>query len=140
MSISIQSRKSKGRKLQQHICKLAKEIFNLGDGDIESRSMGAFGEDLMMSPRARAVLPVSIECKNQKNFPSLAAIRQSEANKPDNFYATACWHPPGAKYDDSIIYMTARTFFTMINDINTRHELDKDFLKLIPERLINAPN
>lgn len=126
------SAKAKGRKLQQHICKLAKSIFHLEDGDIESRPMGSGGVDLMMSPRARSVLPVSIECKNQKVFPSLAALKQSEANKFPDTYAAACWHPPGAPYDDSIIYMTAKDFFVMLNDINERHNLDNDFRDLIP--------
>tara|TARA_R110000822_G_scaffold220343_1_gene354324 strand:+ start:234 stop:503 length:270 start_codon:yes stop_codon:yes gene_type:complete len=36
--------------------------------DILSRSMGAGGEDLMLSPAARRKLPFSFECKKHKSF------------------------------------------------------------------------
>lgn len=36
----------------------------LKKGDIESRSMGAPGEDLMLSPKAKTIFPFCIECKN----------------------------------------------------------------------------
>lgn len=38
--------------------------YGLKVGDIVSRSMGAAGEDLMMSPKAMMVFPFIIECKN----------------------------------------------------------------------------
>lgn len=34
--------------------------------DVKSTSMGAGGEDVMLSPAARKLVPFQIECKNQK--------------------------------------------------------------------------
>lgn len=39
-------------------------VHGLKVGDVVSRSMGAAGEDLMMSPKAMEVFPFVIECKN----------------------------------------------------------------------------
>jgi hypothetical protein len=36
--------------------------------DVSSRSMGAQGEDVMLSPAARKWVPYQIECKNQKEI------------------------------------------------------------------------
>lgn len=36
--------------------------------DVKSTSMGASGEDVQLSPKARAAIPVSIECKARKSF------------------------------------------------------------------------
>lgn len=36
--------------------------------DVKSTSMGASGEDVQLSPKARATIPVSIECKARKSF------------------------------------------------------------------------
>ena len=42
--------------------------------------MGAPGEDLLFSPAARAVYPVSIECKNQESLAIWASLKQAEDN------------------------------------------------------------
>lgn len=44
------------------------KAFGLHPDDILSRSMGAGGEDLMLSPAARRKLPFSFECKKHKSF------------------------------------------------------------------------
>ena len=59
-----QSKKAKGRRLQQWFRDLLIEKLNIHPEDIESRSMGAGGEDLIMARAARQKFPFSVECKN----------------------------------------------------------------------------
>ena len=101
---TIQSRKAKGRLLQQHVCKRIREFLRLSENDVVSRPMGSSGRDIMMSDLAFSKLPVAIECKNTKEFPSIAALEQSKANA-DSYLAAVCWKPPGKGYEKTIIYM-----------------------------------
>jgi len=48
--------------------------------DIESRSMGAGGEDLIMSRSAREKFPYSIECKNQESLNIWKSYEQAQQN------------------------------------------------------------
>ena len=59
-----QSAKAKGRRLQQWVREKLIEMLDVHPEDIESRSMGAGGEDLIMARAARQKFPYSIECKN----------------------------------------------------------------------------
>ena len=43
------------------------EHLSIDEEDIESRSMGAGGEDLIMARAAREKFPYSIECKNRSD-------------------------------------------------------------------------
>lgn len=64
-SISPQSAKAKGRRLQQHVRDTILEAYpSLESDDVRSTSMGAGGEDVQLSPAARKLFPYSIECKN----------------------------------------------------------------------------
>ena len=58
-----QSAKQKGRKFQQWTAAKLTELLKLREGDIRSLSMGASGDDLLLSPAARDVLPFDFECK-----------------------------------------------------------------------------
>jgi hypothetical protein len=63
------SAKAKGRILQQWVRDTLCTLFDLvPEEDIINRSSGANGEDLILSPAARKLLPISIECKNRKAF------------------------------------------------------------------------
>jgi len=63
------SAKAKGRLGQQEIRdRLLKAFPELHPDDIKSQIMGVNGEDIVLSPRAREVLPVSIEVKRRKDF------------------------------------------------------------------------
>jgi len=42
--------------------------------------MGASGEDVLLSPKARAIFPYSVECKNQERLNLWKAWEQAEAN------------------------------------------------------------
>ena len=65
-----QSAKAKGRKLQQYVRDLIRKQFKywLEEDDVKSTSMGAQGEDVQLSPKARAVLPIAIECKSRRRI------------------------------------------------------------------------
>ena len=81
MMMKIQSAKAKGRRLQQKFMQLLIEKLDIDPEDIESRSMGAGGEDLIMSKAARSKFPFSIECKNQEKLNIWSAWEQAESNK-----------------------------------------------------------
>ena len=62
--MKTQSAKAKGRRLQQWVRDQLIEHLMVNEEDVESRSMGASGEDLIMAKDARRKFPYSIECKN----------------------------------------------------------------------------
>ena len=74
------SAKQKGRKFQQWVRDLLINTLGIDAEDIESRSMGAGGEDLIMARAAREKFPLSIECKNQESLNVWKSYKQAEAN------------------------------------------------------------
>ena len=78
-----QSAKAKGRRLQQQFRELLIEKLDIHPEDIENRSMGAGGEDLIMSRAARDKFPYSIECKNQEKLNVWEAYKQASENSKD---------------------------------------------------------
>ena len=79
--MKTQSAKAKGRRLQQEFRKLLIEELNIHPEDIESRSMGAGGEDLIMARAAREKFPYSIEAKNVEKLNVWSAYDQASSNK-----------------------------------------------------------
>ena len=75
------SAKAKGRRLQQKFMQLLIEKLDIDPEDIESRSMGAGGEDLIMSKAARTKFPFSVECKNQERLNIWSAWEQANNNR-----------------------------------------------------------
>ena len=73
-----QSAKAKGRRFQQWVRDMLIEHRDIHPEDIESRSMGAGGED------ARQKFPFSIECKNVEKLNVYDAYDQACANSGDN--------------------------------------------------------
>lgn len=61
-----QSRKAKGRKLQQKIRDDIINTFQLTENDVRSTSMGASGCDILLSETARTKFPYAVECKAQE--------------------------------------------------------------------------
>ena len=82
----VSSAKQKGRRLQQYVCDVLLKIgIGLEKDDIRSTSMGAGGEDVLLSPAARKQFPFSIECKNVEKLSIWKAIEQARANcKPEH--------------------------------------------------------
>lgn len=78
-----QSAKAKGRRLQQQFRELLIEELGIHPEDIESRSMGAGGEDLIMARAAREKFPYSVECKNQEKLNVWESYSQATDNSGD---------------------------------------------------------
>jgi len=75
--------KAKGRRLQQEVRdQLLKNAPSLEPDDIRSTSMGASGEDLLLSPAARKLYPFSVECKNVEKLNIWGAIQQARQHNP----------------------------------------------------------
>lgn len=73
----MQSGKQKGRRLQQEVCLDILSSFPcLGVGDVRSTSMGANGEDVLLSPLGARVFPYSVECKNCERLNIWRALEQ----------------------------------------------------------------
>ncbi len=79
-----QSAKAKGRRLQQQFRDLLIEELKIHPEDIESRSMGAGGEDLIMARAAREKFPYSIECKHVEKLNVWEAYKQAKENSVPN--------------------------------------------------------
>ena len=92
MPIKTASAKAKGRALQQYVRDRIMETYPwLREGDVESRSMGASGVDVMLSPAAREVFPISVEAKKTKKVPSKAEMDQAKANAYPDTVAAVVW-------------------------------------------------
>ena len=74
------SAKAKGRKLQQWFRDCLIDVLEIHEEDIESRSMGAGGEDLIMARAAREKFPYSVECKNQEKINIWESYKQADSN------------------------------------------------------------
>lgn len=74
-----QSAKAKGRRLQQEVRDAILETFpHLQPDDVTSRSMGAAGTDILLSPAARRWFPYNTEAKNVERLNIWKAIAQAE--------------------------------------------------------------
>lgn len=83
--ISVRAAKSKGRKLQNFVRDVFRDIFRdrLEAEDIESRQMGGAGVDVIFTPASKKLIPFDIECKNQEKFNLNEAMKQAIDNSKD---------------------------------------------------------
>ena len=80
--------KAKGRKLQNTVRDALRRVYiekwtkfpKLEEDDIKSQTMGMCGEDIILSPAARKLIPYSFECKNVEKLNLWKAIEQCEDN------------------------------------------------------------
>lgn len=92
------SAKQKGRLAQQEICKSILAAFpELEPDDVVSTSMGAPGEDIRLSPKARTLLPFTIEAKNTERLNVHSALEQAKS------------HTKGKNYIPLLIFRRNRT-------------------------------
>lgn len=81
--IRVASAKSKGRRLQQWVRDTILSLFpSLEPDDVKSTSMGAGGEDVQLSPAARKLLPISVECKSYSKIGVYKWYDQAISNCP----------------------------------------------------------
>ena len=69
---------------QQLMRQLLAKFPQLEPDDITSRSMGANGSDLLLSPAARKLIPYDFECKSLARFVGHSYIEQAVSNCPKN--------------------------------------------------------
>ena len=81
--VKPQSAKAKGRRIQQWFRDLLINKLDIHPDDVESRSMGAGGEDLIMARAARKKFPYSIECKNQEKINIWKSYFQAQENSKE---------------------------------------------------------
>ena len=60
------------------------KVPKLEEDDIKSQTMGMTGEDIILSPAARKLIPYSFECKNVERLQFWSSVEQAEANKREN--------------------------------------------------------
>lgn len=102
-----QSRKAKGRLYQQALCRMIVEAFpELTPDDVQSRSMGAGGIDLALSPKAQELFPISVEAKNSKTHPASAALEQAKYNAYPGTIPVVSWKPPRKGMEEGLAIMT----------------------------------
>ena len=82
------SGKAKGRRLQNYVRDKLREVYiklwtkapKLEHDDIKSQTMGMGGEDIVLSPAAKKLIPYSFECKNKERLNIWQSIEQCEEN------------------------------------------------------------
>ena len=90
--MNTRSSKAKGRRLQNWVRDKLRYAFitcwnklpTLEEDDIKSQTMGMTGEDIILSPAARKIIPYSFECKNVEKLNIWSTLDQAETNAPDN--------------------------------------------------------
>jgi hypothetical protein len=75
-----QSAKNKGRQYQKVVAQRLRETLGVEEEDIGWRSMGAAGEDIILSPKARKLFPYSVEVKAREKLNAYEALEQAQAN------------------------------------------------------------
>jgi len=69
---TAKNNKARGRMFQQEVRDAILSLFpELEPDDVRSTGMGQGGEDIQLSPAARKLLPIQIECKRKKTFITL---------------------------------------------------------------------
>lgn len=118
MSISIASRKAKGRKLQQWLAQKISDLTGIPCGKdelIESREMGQAGVDIKLIGEAKEKFPFSIECKRQESWSVPAFIKQAKQNNmPDTDWLLVMKR----SREDAVICMDANAFMRLMEHID----------------------
>ena len=109
-----QSAKAKGRRLQQQFRELLIETLGIHPEDIENRSMGAGGEDLIMARAAREKFPFSIECKNQEKLNVWDAYKQA-SEKPKDYEPIVVMKKNNHK---TLVVLDAEKFVKLCQELN----------------------
>ena len=70
--------KDKGEQFQQGVVAKLRDVRQrFAPEDVQSCRMSAHGEDIVLSPAARQVLPITVECKAQKRHAACATWKQA---------------------------------------------------------------
>jgi hypothetical protein len=76
------TRKAKGRKFQQEIRDTFRKLFSgeLEQDDINCTLMSESGVDIKLTPAAKKLIPLDMECKKQQKLAIWQALQQSQDN------------------------------------------------------------
>ena len=94
---------------------------HLKEDDVLITSSGTTGEDLVLSPRAREVYPIQIECKNHATFAVYSHYDQAVGHGPFNPVLVV-----KANHREPLAIVDASLFFTLLGE---RYSLTEYILK-----------
>ena len=109
------SAKAKGRNLQQWVAELIRTKFNLEEDDVRSTSMGAGGEDILLSPLAARRTGISVECKSRNRVAVYGFYEQAQTNCPAEREPVVVVKQNRAK---PLVVVDAEYFFTILERAN----------------------
>ena len=78
--MKTRSAKNKGKRLQNILRDKLIKLYPTLENDISSQIMGMQGEDIVLTPHAKAILPYSFECKNVEKLNVWKSFKQCETN------------------------------------------------------------
>tara|TARA_R100001163_G_scaffold65701_2_gene64110 strand:+ start:464 stop:835 length:372 start_codon:yes stop_codon:yes gene_type:complete len=121
---SPKSSKAKGRKLQNMVRDALRDAFpSLEEDDIKSQTMGMTGEDIVLSPAARKLIPYSFECKNVERLQFWSSVEQCEVNCKEELTPVLIVKK---NRKDPYACIPIETFITMIRKLYDKSRVDKD--------------
>lgn len=111
-----QSCKAKGRRLQQEVrdlLRIAGLPHGLVDGDIESIGMGQNGCDIVLSPAAKRVFDLAIECKNVENINVAGVFKEHYAKYAATAALKLLIH--SKNHSDTLVTMRIDDFISLLS-------------------------
>ena len=84
ITMKARSAKNKGKRLQNILRDKLIELYPKLSNDISSQIMGMTGEDIVLTPHAKKVLPYSFECKNVEKLNVWKSFEQCKNNAGDS--------------------------------------------------------
>jgi hypothetical protein len=126
------SAKAKGRRFQQAVRDYILSEFSeiLQKDDVRSVSMGASGDDVLLSPLAKVMLPFAFECKNVENPSVGATLRQAQARQDENTIPVCVFSKNKVKLPDALAIIPHALFCRLFNGDQFQYDLTRH--KLIP--------
>ena len=120
---SPKSSKAKGRKLQNMVRDALRSAFpDLEEDDIKSQTMGMTGEDIVLSPAARKVIPYSFECKNVERLQFWSSVDQCEVNCKEGLSPILVVKK---NRKDPYACIPIDKFIELIKELNDRHRMEE---------------
>ena len=120
MKRSARASKAKGRRLQNYVRDMLREIYHqLHPDDIQSQTMGMAGEDIVRTPAAKEVCTFSFECKNVERLQIWRAIEQCDSNRPDGSAPAVVFKKNGK---EPYVAIPFTVFCDMLQDKNDARE------------------
>lgn len=82
--MKCRSAKNKGKRLQNIVRDKLVELYPSLKDDIGSQIMGMTGEDIVLTPLAKTLIPYSFECKNVEKLNIWKSFEQCKKNAADS--------------------------------------------------------